>query len=494
MKPKSTWIDGIDDAHLSRILEERSSKHRRNPTLREGGVPTGFVFLRPPCKGEDCPDPPSHPPPKDPCRGQTWVWQPDLAARLVTNDPCPSQADLALLQQIVGANLSHFKLPDPDVRASCSNGTIDILIWGNKVPASSCSDQARQRAQIPEDIAAGGTFGVYINAALIRRLAQDAFDAAPKRLYANGFPGPDGPIHLTGLGVAFESPNVVKTIITGYDDRPWPDVGFTTTITDTLNEMRVCTTSVDTEPSRFDEVLAALFEAVTLALTVYVPVLMPLPAFVLWTDLQALDQPDNPPDGGAGCRLMEALPDQIPLPQSGGILPPLPTTGTMARLVDVGDTLPKPRRQKIVIPYNRPRVDDSGIKVSAIATKADRVPAAQVAGPTSLLLDLNAPSTYGYFGAHVEDFYGKLTFSWSVSGSNVVVSNPNSPATKVAFGRGNMKPGDQVDRTVTVKVTDVEGSSATASLTVTVFAAEPGDSLPPVCKVKPWLDICSPGG
>src|SRR5207253_4613401 len=98
-----------------------------------------------------------------------WVWQPDLAARLVTNDPCPSQADLTLLQHIVGGNLSHFKLPDPDVRANCRNGTIDILIWGNKVAANSCSDQARQRAHVPDDIAVGGTFGVYINSSLIRR-------------------------------------------------------------------------------------------------------------------------------------------------------------------------------------------------------------------------------------------------------------------------------------------------------------------------------------
>jgi hypothetical protein len=494
MKTDSTWIDGVDDAHLKRLLEERASRHRSRKTLAtDADAAPAFVFLRPPCKGEDCPDPPPNPP-KDPCRGQGWVWQPDLAARLVTTDPCPSPDDLARLQQVVGGNLSHFKLPDPDVRASCNNGVIDILIWGNKVPANSCSDQARTRARVPDDIAAGGSFGVYINASLIRSLAHDAFDAAPKRLYANGFAGPDGPIHLTGLGVAFQSPNIVKTIITGFDDRPWPDVGFTTTITDTLDELRVCTTAADTEPSRFDEVLAALFAGVTLALTIYIPVLMPLPAFVLWTDLQALDGPDNPSDGGAGCRLMEALPDQIPLPQTGGILPPLPTGATTsARLVDVGGVIPRPQKKKIVIPYNRPRVDESGIKVSALATKADRVPAAHVAGPASLLLDVNAPSTYGVFGAHVEDFYGKLAFSWTASGPNAVVANPTSQSTKITFQRGNMKPGDHVDHTVTVKVTDVEGSTATASLVMTVFAAEPGESLPPVCKVKPWLDICSPG-
>jgi hypothetical protein len=494
MKANSTWIDGIDDTRLNRILQERADTHRGGASMlaeREGAP--GFVFLRPPCRGDDCPDlPPHHPPTDDPCRGQTWVWQPDLAARLIFDKDCPSQAELARLQQVIGGNLSRFQLADPDVRATCNNRVIDILIWGNRVPADSCSELARRRARIPDDIAQGGNFGVYVSAGLVRRLAQNAFNAAPKRLYANGFAGPDGPIHLTGLSVAFQAPNVVKTIITGYDERPWPDVGFTTTITDTLIDLRGCTTHSNTEPSRFDEVLAALFAAVTVAVAIFVPVLMPLPAFVLWTDLQALDRPDNPSDGGVGCRLLEGLPDQISLPQTGGP-PTTVSSGVMARRVDLGDVIPQPKKQKLVIPYNQPRVDDRGILASAFVSVADRMPAGAVNGPSALSLDLHAPSTYGYFGAHIEDFYGQPTFRWTASGSNVVIASPNARSTKITFQRGNAKPGDRFERTVTVKVTDVEGSTITASRVVTVFAAEPGDSLPPVCKVKPWLDICSPG-
>jgi hypothetical protein len=422
------------------------------------------------------------------------VWQPDLAARLISDEDCPTQASLALLEQVVASNLSSFKLPNPEVRASCNNRVIDILIWGTRVTPGSCGDLSRKRAVIPEDIAANGTFGVYLSAGLIRRLAQDAFDAAPKRLYSNGFPGVDGPIHLSSLSVAFESPNVVNTIITGYDDRPWPDVGFTTTITDHLLEQRGCTTETNTEPSRVDEILAALFAAVTIAIAVFIPVLIPLPAFVIWTDLNDLDRPDNPPDGGVGCRLIEALPNQISLPETGGGSGVVATanTGTMARRVDLGDVFPKPKKQKLVIPYNQPRVDDRGILVSAFAKIADRVPAVSVTGPSGLYLDLNASSTYGYFAAHPEDFYGKLTFAWTASGSGVVIASPAAGATKITFLRGNAKPGDHFDRTVTVQVTDVEGSTATASLVVSVFAAEPGDSLPAVCKVKPWLEVCSP--
>lgn len=496
MKEKSTWFDGIEDVRLNAILKERTSRHRKGPSLlAEAGAAPGFVFMRPPCRGDDCLDwPPKNHPPTDPCGGLHWTWQPDLAVRLITNKECPSQSDLTLLQHVLGGNLSNFNMPDPDVRASCSNGIVDILIWGNKVAANSCSDEARQRAQIPEDIADGGSFGVYVSAGLIRRLAQAAFEAAPKRLYANGFPGADGPIHLTGLSVHFESPNIVKTVITGYDDRPWPDVGFTTTITDALLDLRGCTTDSDTDPSRFDEVLALLFAALTTALAIFVPVLFPIPAFVLWTDADAIfNQPDNPSDGGVGCRLMAGLPDQISLPKTGGL--PTETAGSfmaMAHLVDVGGTIPVAKKTKLVIPYNVPRVDATGILVSALATIMDRVPAAQVSGPSAISLEEHAASTFAQFGARVTDFFGRLAFSWT-AGPNATISNPTAKSTKITFQRGNAKPGDHFARTVTVKVTDVEGSSATASLVVTIFAAETGESLPPVCKVKPWLEICSPG-
>ena len=242
-----------------------------------------------------------------------------------------------------------------------------------------------------------------------------------------------------------------------------------------------------TEPSRFDEILAALFAAVTVAVAVFVPVLIPLPAFVIWTDLHDLSRPDNPSNGGVGCRLVEALPDQISLPQTGGLVGTTSTT-VMARSVNPGDLIPQMKKQKLVIPYNQPRVDDRGIMTSAFVSIADRVPAVSITGPRSLFLDSNQSSTYGYFGAHNEDFYGGKAFVWT-GDSNVTISSPNSPSTKITFQRGNARPGDQLDRTISVRVTDVEGSTATAAVVVTVFAAEPGETPSPVCKVKPWLEM-----
>ena len=81
----------------------------------------------------------------------------------------------------------------------------------------------------------GETLTFFINSALIRRQALDGWNAAPKRLNGSGAPDPDGPIHLTGFSVSFESPNRVVTRVDGFDERPWPDVDFRLTTTDTLS-------------------------------------------------------------------------------------------------------------------------------------------------------------------------------------------------------------------------------------------------------------------
>ena len=149
MAPKSTWLGGIADSQLHKLLSERAARHRSgSSTVTPTTAGEGFVFLRPICTGNDCPDP-HLPPSDDPCRGQSYVWQPDLAVRLVSNEDCPTQAALKLLEQVVASNLSRFKLPDPEVRASCNNRVIDILIWGTRVTPGSCGDLARTHKYRP---------------------------------------------------------------------------------------------------------------------------------------------------------------------------------------------------------------------------------------------------------------------------------------------------------------------------------------------------------
>lgn len=97
----------------------------------------------------------------------------------------------------------------------------------------------------------------------------------------------------------------------------------------------------------------------------------------------------------------------------------------------------------------------------------------------------NGQETFGYYTAEPDDFYGNLTYAWS---GGTTPQNPGQ-RTKISFARGTAKPGSNLQRTVTIHVTDQEGSVATASLTVSIYISESSD-LPAICKIKPWLPEC----
>ena len=459
---KTSWIQGIPDNHLKKLLSRHAAANPTSGSFMRGapGAP-GFIFMRPPCRPGNCPDWPR--PPDVPCGGDTWVWQPDLAAQLIHPPDCPSQSDLDNIKQGLTAHLTAFQFANPDVRVSCAAGTISVLIWSATVDAGSCDDLARQRAAVPADIAAGGDFGVFVNSSLIRSLAQKAFDAAPKTLDETGAASASGPIHLTGLSVQFPGPNVVQTIIGGYDERPWPDVSFTLTITDTLQPNRFSTTTSNVNANTSDEVLAGLLASVLAVFSIVIPALIPLAAFALFKDLDAeFNQPNNPQQGGAGASVMQGLPSEIALPGTGGILPGVPPK-MLARTTIVNEGV---QRTKIVIPYNQPRVDDRGILVSAIIAIQPRTPSVTIVGPDKVTIVGEAAETYGVYRVQAEDFYGNLSFSW---GGDGVVWAPNASATTIAFGRGSLEPGEAIQQQITVRVTDSDGSSATATLVVGVL-------------------------
>jgi hypothetical protein len=491
---KERWIRGIEDTKLKKILATRAKINRRaaSPAKRKGSAPA-FIFMRPVCRGDDCNWPDPDAPPDDPCHGMNWVWQPALAVRLATFAPCPSDADLTRIKQALRGRLSRFGFSDPDVRPSCQGGLISISIWSTTVQPGSCADQARERSRIPDDILQNEIFGIYINADLIRWLAQKAFEAMPKTLSATGNPDDNGPIHLTSLSVGFIQPNTIETYIGGYDERPWPDISFTTKITDQLGDMdhpgssqKTCVSRTDTSADRTDEVVALLLGGISTALTFVLPVLFPLTSFALLNDIQALlIQPNNPPTGGAGCRVLELLPDQIPLPQTGFVIsPPVPV---LARRIPTRP--PTPQKKKLVLTYDkRPTVDDRGLIVSGTTSLVDRTPVVHIIGPSSLSISSNAQEGHGLFTAEPDDFFGDIAFVWSGGGT---IQNPAAQLTDITFSRGTAKPGDTFQRTVTVRVTDQEGSTATASLNVSISVMEQGD-LPALCLIKPWLPECQP--
>jgi hypothetical protein len=403
------------------------------------------------------------------------------------------------ITQAVRGNLAPFKFPNPDVRVSCDPEapSFTILIWPTPVTPNSCNDLARRRAELPSYMNRHGAFGIYIAAALIRNLAQAAFDATPKRLDGSGAPSPDGPIHLTGLLIDFVEHDVNKsdnsTIVTylnGYDERPWPDVGFTVTLTDVLTSdptLHAVTTSKVTTSDR-DEFLALNLLPIAFVLSI-----LPPTTFLLLNDLEAYQvRPHDSSTDSLGDRILKTIPDEISLPHTGGLPHPL----ALPRLASAGEeilTAMPESRKMVVISYGTPIVNDSGIYLSGAVPNEfpNRVPKARIIGPTSLVMDLNATQTFGYFSVEATEFYGKLSFIWS-AGPDANIPSPNARSTAVFFRWANAQPGNSLEATVSVRVTDTDGSSVTTSHAVTVSLTDQSDGLSTKCKIRPWLDDCQP--
>jgi hypothetical protein len=494
----STWILGVPDFQLRKLLDARKlvgadAKGADTPASRSAG----FVYMRPPCKGVDCPDGGGDGPPQDPCRGIPFVWQPVVAIQVGSpNGSCPEQSALDQIQQAVAGSLEPFRIANPDVRVTCEGGLISIFIWPNHVAPNSCDDLARRRAQMPGYMLKNGLFGIYIGAGLVRNLAQAAFDSMPHRLDGGGAPTPDGPIHVTSLSVDFVESDVsstanhtVKTYITGYDERPWPDVGFTITLTDELTAdptLHAISTS-NTDTNGWDE-----FFAVALFIPAFVLAVFPPTAFLLLNDLDALtNQPNTSNTGGVGAGILATIPTEIALPHTGGLENPIGNAG-LPRFAFRRPPGPlDEQRSKLVIEYGVPIVNASGIYVSGRPTVHDRVPSVTIVGPSTLVIGPAATQTFGQFGIAATDFYGKLSVTWTSEGE-LTITSPNERGTLILFPRGTARPGDHFQRVIKVRVSDLDGTVAAASFIVTVIVLDTSDSMPPICKIKPWLPQCQP--
>jgi hypothetical protein len=156
------------------------------------------------------------------------VSSPDAAFQF---SPClPSQVE----SQVVDA----IQSIGSDVHTACQSGSERVGIW---LQAPSGRDDAAVRDRGVADLnvlQSGETFAAMVSAAAIYRKAFNEWrddNVTPKRLNGDGKPDPHGPVHLTDFQVDFQSPNKVTSTIRGYDERPWPDVDFTLTTTDTLS-------------------------------------------------------------------------------------------------------------------------------------------------------------------------------------------------------------------------------------------------------------------
>jgi hypothetical protein len=427
------------------------------------------IFLRPQDDptDDDWPDP-DEPGNDDPCAGRPNVRPPLVAAQVnlqfgVTPEPCPTDADVERIKQAVRSQFSPL-IPNADVRVRCADRLLTIAVWPSWNTANSCEGEARERGLNRLDLIDElETFGFFLNRALIGEQAQRAFAVAPKQLSTNGAPSPFGPIHLTGLSVRFEAPDKVKTLVTGYDDRPWPDVGFTLTITDLIQGGLTCTTTDDLDThGAWKAVLGAILLG---GASIFLPLLLPVTFFVVFNDLDAaINQPSGgtgDSEGGVGCRTLGLVPVEVPLPNG----------------------------RKLGVAYRRSEVTTGGLFFGGTAVPGMRQPAASIAGPAQLVVAENMPATFATFEVRTNDTFGTLTVTWA-STPGVTVERPSARRTKISFSRGNRTADSPpFTRTIRATVMDQDGFVQTVEHEVEIFVMET-ESLPPVCRVRPWLPQC----
>jgi hypothetical protein len=461
-------VPGIQDSALKKRLETKAKiGPDAFPASNKKKGASAMIFMRPP-DDETARLRPSEldAAPGDPRSFLNFVDTPDIGVQLniaPLNQDCPSETDLRRIESALASQVSRFSLPDPEIRATCANRVISIGVWPTRVPSATLADLARDRAMRNLSLLQGNLFGFFLKASLISRLAARGFDAAPKRLSSKGFPDPNGPIHLTRFFVRFGSKNNIDTIVNGFDDRPWPDVGFSVTISDTIHNDASCVTTSTTDLSDRDLILGGLSALLLGGLSFVVPLVAPAALFVLFNDLDAvLNRPDGAQEGGVGCKMLQSVPQEVPLPGN----------------------------KKLTMIYQRAEVKPGGLFLGAAVFPGARQPTLQIVGPARLVVSENAQETIGIYKAQASDTFGALTVNWSASGSTII-DNRNAQTTRIHFARGNRRAGDSFQRTIQVSVSDQDGAVLSASRTVTVDVVE-ADDISPICRAKPWLAICQP--
>jgi len=120
-----------------------------------------------------------------------------------------------------------------------------------------------------------------------------------------------------------------------------------------------------------------------------------------------------------------------------------------------------------------PQVLDQAIVFIGTTGTAPRTPAVQIVGPSDVSISLHDSNTSASYTVVTvppgsENFFGDLTITWSGDPNHVQIADAKSRADIIFRGDPDMQPGSHITQTITVRVTDVEGSSATASMNVVV--------------------------
>jgi hypothetical protein len=255
--------------------------------------------------------------------------------------------------------------------------------------------------------------------------------------------------------VSLESPNRVVTRIGGFDERPWPDVDFELTTTDTLS---VSGGQVHCESQRNLDVDTSWLNFLT---GFFLLVLPPLGIVFLVERIivGSADAPDA--DAGAGCSAAALIPREILIPFG----------------------------QKVVTSYSRVEVFAGGIVAGGSFMVIARTPEVRVSGLAQISVQEGTASVTRRYSLFTEDLRPPLQIHWSGEG---FAQSPSAESTNFRFNLAGAQVGQILTRRVAAQVTDVDGlvGSGETIVRIHITPADDDDGFPPICRNKPWLPQC----
>lgn len=429
-----------------------------DPQEREiaGSHPVLFRRRRQDDEGPGPDDEPPPPPPPPPA-----ISAPDLAMQFrpcLKDLPAPKGVDLeaAVLRAIresVGAQA--------DIRYACQNDTGRIGVW-LRAAATPEASQARDRGVAAFNMLRDREqLAIFINAGFVKRIANEAWNKAPQRTDHQGRPQEDGPVHLTGFRVDFVGPDRVVTTISGFDETPLPDVPFDLIITDTFRAtggaiQLESVTDLNADRSGI-HVVAGLF---FLASQLVHPISALIAAGFVAESLiiGSLDPADD--SSGAGAVVAAQIPTEVYI-QGGSKLIPI---------------------------YDRVTVSSAGLVAAGTVDVVPREPLVSVIGPQQIAVSAGARTVTKSYQAHTVDLRNPIRYRWT---GGVSAANTQARVTAITFDLEGLEVGKSVQRVVRVTATDADNLTSQAATFTRIFMTDPdSETLPPMCKVKPWLPQC----
>jgi hypothetical protein len=466
-----------DEEAQASIPEDASISDPSRPFVRLRGSlsspqPILARRLRPRDDDDGGPFPDDEPPPPP-------VSTPDLGIQISFCLPEDTNTSLVTaVRQALGSTA--------DVRTACIDNSQRIGVWLRPVVNEEDSQARFRGLERLNIIGSGELLAFFINSALIRRQAFDSWNAAPKRRNSDGDPDPDGPVHLTAFSVTFHRPNKVVTRIEGFDERPWPDVDFVLTTTDTLS---VASGQIRSDSERDLDVDTSWLNFLT---GLFLLALPPLGVAFLVQRIFVGSRDAPEVDAGAGGGVPAMIPQEILIPAG----------------------------KKVVASYTRLDVFPGAVVAGGFFELADRTPEVTITGPTLISVTEDSASVTRNYTLHTDDlrppFFEELAppllasnmaasitgpggpggpqrprprIVWSGDG---VALRPSAETTGFRFNLAGAQVGQVMTRRVAVLVVDVDGLSASAELIVRIHVtpADPDDDFPPICRIKPWLPQC----